>query len=97
MVLTGAEGVGGWVDGELISPSILVHTRVLDDGSRIVFVTNMGGKIYEGDLMVQGGHSAETADPLNGVISAAEAAEKDGVLSIRIKLRPYDAYCYLVK
>ena len=97
MVLTGAEGIGGWVDGELISPSILLHTRVLDDGSRIVFVTNMGGKIYEGTLSVQGGHSAETADPRTGVISKAETAENNGRLDIRIKLRPYDGFCYIVQ
>lgn len=97
MVLTGAEGVGGYVDGEIISPSMLVHTRVLEDGSRIVFVTNMGGKIFAGDLMVQGGHSAEVADPRKGTITAAESSEKDGVLTIRIKLRPYDGFCYFVK
>ena len=97
MVLTGAEGVGGWTDGELISPSILVHTRILEDNSRIIFVTNMGGKIYAGELNVEGGHEAEAADPRSGEISPAEAAERGGVLSIRIRLRPYEAYCYLVR
>lgn len=43
-VLTGAEGIGSIIDGEVLSPGMLTHTRILEDGGLLVFVCNMGGQ-----------------------------------------------------
>ncbi len=96
-VLTGAEGVGGYVDGEIISASMLAHTRVLEDGSRIVFLCNMGGKIYRGALRVEGGSSVELADPFTGDILPVASQVENGAVVADITLRPYDGYCYIIK
>ena len=95
-VLTGAEGAGSIIDGEVISSSMLSHVRILEDGSRIVFLTNMGGKTYDGELAVVGGKSAEIADPLTGEILPQESAVADGVLKVNIRLKPYAAFAYIV-
>ena len=95
-VLTGAEGSGSIIDGEIISASMLSDVRVLEDGSRIVFLTNMGGKTYDGELCVNGGKSAQIADPLTGDITPLEATVDGDVLKMNIRLKPYAAFAYIV-
>lgn len=96
-VLTGAEGIGSIIDGEVLSPGMLTHTRILEDGGLLVFVCNMGGKIYDGELRVKGGLSASRFDPEDGSCTEIPVRqEKDrGVLDIR--LRPYEGFVYLVE
>lgn len=65
-VLTGAEGIGSIIDGEVISSGMLSHTRILEDGSLLVFLCNMGGKIYDGELRVKGGPVRQRFDPEDG-------------------------------
>ncbi|MCL2814249.1 MAG: hypothetical protein FWD23_06590 [Oscillospiraceae bacterium] len=96
-VLTGAAGAGGYVDGEIISENILSHTRVLEDGSRIIFLCNMGGKNYRGYLRVAGGNSVKTANPLTGLIEPVHAKAENGMVAADINLRPYDGFCYIVE
>ena len=95
-VLTGAEGSGSIIDGEIISASMLSHVRILEDGSRIVFLTNMGGKTYDGELCVHGGKSAQIADPLTGDITPLETTADGDVLKMNIRLKPYAAFAYIV-
>jgi len=96
-VLTGAEGSGSIIDGEIISASMLSHVRILEDGSRIVFLTNMGGKTYDGELSVCGGRNAQIAEPLTGEISPLEATVDGDVLKMNIRLKPYAAFAYIIQ
>ena len=76
---------------------MLSHVRILEDGSRIVFLTNMGGKTYDGELCVSGGKSAQIADPLTGEITPLETTADGGVLKMNIRLKPYAAFAYIIK
>ena len=61
-----------------------------------VEVTNMGGKTYDGELCVNGGKSAEIADPLTGEITPLESTIDGGVLKMNIRLKPYAAFAYII-
>ena len=92
-VLTGAEGLARVVDGEVISESILSHMRV-DGNMRLLILTNMGGKVYDGFAAVKNASRAEAMDPASGSVSPAET-EKDGDgLRVHVRLRPYQAMAY---
>ncbi|NLE54047.1 MAG: hypothetical protein GX617_03835 [Lentisphaerae bacterium] len=95
-VLTGATGSGTIVDGEAISPNILSHTRVLPDGSRLVFLCNMGGKTYDGFLQATGAAAAELADPGDGSFRPAQTSHAGDALVVDIRLRAYDALFVLL-
>jgi hypothetical protein len=95
-VLTGSQGSGGYIDGEVISPDMLSHVRLLENGDRIVFLCNMGAKTYEGELRVEGGTSMRIADPHTGGITDIDSRRDNGAVTAGIKIRPYDAYCYIV-
>jgi hypothetical protein len=70
-VLTGAEGKASFNDGEVISPDILMHTRKAGD-TLIVFVCNMGGKVYNGKIYAENGKSVEIACPADGSVCSAD-------------------------
>ncbi len=95
-VLTGAEGKAAIVDGEIISSSMLSHTRVLEDGSLQAFLCNMGGSVYDGILEVKDGKSVMTASPDEGEFAESAAKIENGVLKTDIRLRPYESCFYLV-
>ena len=96
-ILVGSEGEGGYVDGEIISANILSHTRKLDNGDMIVFLCNMGSKTYEGCLSVQGGCAVKIANPYSGDITGIESQCKNGVVLTKIRLHPYDGFCYIIE
>lgn len=95
-VLTGAEGKAAIVDGEIISSSMLSHTRVLEDGSLQVFICNMGGSVYDGILEIRDGKTVMTASPDEGEFAESAAKTENGVLTTDIRLRPYESCFYLV-
>ncbi|MHB1484219.1 MAG: glycosyl hydrolase family 2 protein [Saccharofermentanales bacterium] len=95
-ILTGPEGSGNMIDGEIISAGMLMHTRILEDGSRIVFLTNMGGRIYSGSIKIAGGQSISIADPFTGMIEPVKFAIIEEFLIADIKLRPYEGFCYII-
>jgi len=97
-VLTGAEGVGGYVDGEIISPSILSHARICENGDKLVFLCNMGGKPYKGVLRVEGcGGPVQFACPFSGEITEADSSNDNGAVKVNVELRPYDGFCYIIR
>jgi len=96
-VLTGAEGAGGYADGEIISADILSHARILANGDRIVFLCNMGGKTYEGALRAEGGAAVSVADPFTGEITNVESYADNQAVYANVTLRPYDGFCYIIK
>jgi hypothetical protein len=96
-VLSGAAGEGGYSDGEVVSPNIMSHTRLLADGGRIVFLCNMGGTVYDGVLTVAGGKSVEEASPYTGEIRPLQGSVAGGAVSVDICLKPYEGCCYIVK
>lgn len=94
-VLTGAEGLAKIVDGEVISGSILSHLRI-DGDTRVLFLTNMGGKPYEGTATLEGVSSAELANPMDGSVAPIEV-HRDGVrCSVDVRLKPYEGVGYIL-
>lgn len=94
-VLTGAEGLAKIVDGEVLSGSILSHLRV-DGDTRVLFLTNMGGKPYEGTATFEGVSSAELANPMDGSVAPIEV-RRDGVrCSVDVRLKPYEGVGYIL-
>jgi hypothetical protein len=96
-VLTGPEGSGSIIDGEIISSGMLMHTRILEDGSRIIFLTNMNAKTYEGSIRIRGASLVRQADPFDGTIRPMPFELSGEVLTAPIRLKPYEAFCYLVE
>lgn len=95
--LTGAEGSGKIIDGEIISAQILSHSRILEDGSRILFLTNMGSCTYAGTVSLTVAEEILLLDPMDGSTSGLPLTrEKDGV-SFPITLKPYEAFGYLIR
>lgn len=94
-VLTGAEGLGKIVDGEIISGSILSHMRV-DGDTRILFLTNMGGKPYKGKVNLKGVRKVELADPSDGSITEISLICQDDTCYIPVELKSYEGQCYLI-
>ena len=94
-VLTGAEGNGKIIDGEVISGSILSHMRV-DGDVKILFLTNMGGKGYEGTASLSGVQSARLANPADGSISDIACTVDGDICRIPVSLRPYEGFGYIL-
>ncbi len=95
-VLTGSEGTARVIDGEIISDSILSHLRV-DGDMRILILTNMGGKVYEGTATLEGGSRVEKADPADGSVEEIEIRRDGPAMRIPVRLRPYQAMGYLIR
>lgn len=94
-VLTGAEGAGKIVDGEVISGSILSHLRV-DGETRILFLTNMGGKVYEGTALVRGASSVRLVNPADGSATAVDCVREGEMCRIPVCLKPYEGVGYIL-
>ena len=94
-VLTGAEGLAKIVDGEVISGSILSHMRV-EGNTRILFLTNMGGKPYEGTAAVCSAASVRMANPKDGSVTEVECVREGDVCRIPIQLKPYEGIGYII-
>ena len=94
-VLTGAEGTGKIVDGEIISGSILSHMRV-EGRKRILFLTNMGCKTYTGKVIMRRVNRVETADPENGSMMEASVSWQGKDCYIPVELKPYKGICYII-
>jgi hypothetical protein len=69
---------------------------VLPDGSRLVFLCNMGGKTYDGFLQAAGAAAAELADPGDGSFRPAQTSRAGDALVVDIRLRAYDALFVLL-
>lgn len=95
-VLTGAEGLAKIVDGEVISGSILAHMRE-DGDTRILFLTNMGGKPYAGTAAVKGASSVLLADPTDGSIADVECIHEGNMCRIPVCLKPYQGVGYIIR
>lgn len=95
-VLTGAEGVGKIVDGEIISGSMLSHMRV-DGDKKILFLTNMGGKPYEGKVIMKGVKKVEIANPEDGSIEELEVTYQGDDCYIPVQLKSYKGICYIIQ
>ncbi len=95
-VLTGAEGIAKIVDGEVISGSILSHLRV-DGDTRILFLTNMGGKVYDGTAKVRFAGSVQIADPTDGSVRDVEIVKDGEFARIPVQLKPYQGVGYIIK
>lgn len=73
-------------------PSILTHSRVTDDGVKIVFAANMSSEAFAGCLTVEGyGNEASVASPLDGEI---KPADKEGG-AVKVSLKPYEGKFYI--
>lgn len=94
-VLVGAEGIANIVDGEIISSNILSHMRV-DGDTRVLFLTNMGLKPYEGKAIVKGACKVELADPETGAVTACEVAQNGEDCAIPVSLKAYQGVCYII-
>lgn len=97
MVLVGSGHSGGYENGELISPWLLTHRRVCEDGRQLLFMTNMNYTRYTGTAWVAGGHTVSLADPRTGTVQPLPCEEKDGGLVFRVDLRPYDGFVYVME
>lgn len=95
-VLTGAEGTAKIVDGEIISGSILSHLRT-DGSGKILFLTNMGGKPYQGKAILSGIKRAEIADPADGSIREIPVVRRGEESFIPVDLKPYKGICYVLR
>jgi hypothetical protein len=95
-VLTGAEGKASFNDGEVISKDILMHTRKSGD-TLIVFVCNMGGKVYNGTLRAENGKSVRIASPDDGSVLTPDSETGAGALAFDLPLRPYEAKFCLIE
>ena len=95
-VLTGAEGLAKIVDGEVISGSILSHMRV-DGDTRILFLTNMGGKPYAGTANVQDAASVQLANPADGSVQEIECVREGALCRIPVRLKPYEGAGYIIR
>ena len=100
-VLTGAEGMAKILDGEVISDSILSHMRI-DGDTRILFLTNMGGKNYEGHIHMFNVKHVEIANPMDGSIKHIEIQTKRKGINctecrIPVKLYPYQGIVFICK
>ncbi|MCL2664702.1 MAG: hypothetical protein FWE82_03740 [Defluviitaleaceae bacterium] len=89
-------GTGGLDGGEPVSSDILSHSRLLPDGSRIIFLCNMGVKVYEGSLRAAGSNMS-VANPFTGEIEPVAYETESGFVSGSIKLRPYDGMGYVIE
>ena len=96
-VLTGAEGSGKVIDGEVLSTQILSHSRILEDNSRIVFLTNMGSRIYKGKLQVPEKGLALLANPGTGEATSIEGCLHAQFQTLPVLLRPYEALAYIIQ
>ena len=94
-VLTGAEGAGKIVDGEVLSDAILSHLRV-DGDTRILFLTNMGGKPYEGSIALRGATHVQMANPMDGTIEEIHCAQEGELCKIPVRLKPYAGVGYRI-
>lgn len=94
-VLTGADGSGKIVDGEIISASMLSHMRV-DGDKKILFLTNMGGKPYVGKAILYGTKKVELANPEDGSITEIDVAYQGEKCFIPVNLKPYKSVCYII-
>ena len=94
-VLTGAEGLAKIVDGEVISDSILSHLRV-DGDTRVLFLTNMGGKPYEGTAALENVASAEIANAMDGSVATIPVEQAGGRGRVAVKLKPYESAGYIL-
>ena len=95
-VLTGAEGSGKVIDGEVLSTQILSHSRLLEDESRIVFLTNMGSRTYEGKLKVAEKGQALLASPATGEVTPTQGQMDAQFQILPVRLRPYEALAYIM-
>lgn len=93
-VLTGAEGLAKIIDGEVISESILSHSRI-EGETRILFLTNMGGKPYEGTVSVPRAAKAEMLNPMDGSIQDVSVAQNGDRSSVSVRLKPYEGVGYI--
>ena len=96
-VLTGAEGSGKVIDGEVLSTQILSHSRLLEDGSRIVFLTNMGSRTYQGKLRVIEKGQALLASPATGETLPVEGHMDAQSQILPVRLKPYEALAFLIR
>lgn len=94
-VLTGADGAGPVADGEVLSPDILSHLRDAGD-TKILFLTNMGGRTWRGSAALAFRGHVERADPASGGIEPQPAEQEGGVCRIPLELRPYQGLCFIL-
>lgn len=73
-------------------PSILTHSRVTQDGIRLVFVANMGDHDFNGLLTVKGcSGSVSVASPLDGEIIPTQEEEN----GVRVSLKQFEGKFYI--
>ena len=90
-------GVNALADGsDLVSSGIMSHCRVLPDGSNILFMCNMGDRVYKGSLWHACAASAKRADPKTGGIIPLKASLAGGRLTVDVEMKPYEAFFYLL-
>lgn len=77
---------------------LLSHSRITQDGERIVFLTNMGAQDYCGDMVVYGSfasvHRASLAD---GTVQPIEATSCEGGVTLPIHLATGQALFFILQ
>jgi hypothetical protein len=96
-VMSGADNSVSFSNGKIISRNILSHTRLLEDGTKLVFLCNMGGDVYHGSLRVAGGTSVKKINPVTTEITDEAGVCKDDAVIVNIELKAYEAFIWIVK
>ncbi|MBE6632592.1 MAG: hypothetical protein E7623_07855 [Ruminococcaceae bacterium] len=79
-------------------PMILTHTRITEDGERIIFISNMGEKEFCGDVTLYGTYdNVMIANCRSGEISPLEYCDKDGSTVIHPSIASGDGIFILLK
>lgn len=86
-----------YADGEPIAEYVLAQTRILENGDLIVFVANMDGRPYKGNISVENMISAEILNTENGSIEPAEVEVEGNIGTTEIELNPHKSVAFYVK
>lgn len=99
-VSVGAAGTIIKTGNDIPSPWIMSHTRILEDGRKVIFLANMSGKAYSGVLNIAGNYSkdsdCEIWDPESGTDISAEFQIDGGGLKVRVELGAYRSLFYII-
>ncbi|HPS52702.1 MAG TPA: glycosyl hydrolase, partial [Phycisphaerae bacterium] len=75
----------------------MTHSRILDDGTRLVMVANMGGSSFIGNIAIDTPcGDVRIADPHTGKIIAAKTTRQPNQTEIAVTLPAYDSLVFII-